>query len=202
MAKVISLSDKIKPKIHFEKARKRKKNESASTKQMDLFSSDIKVVDILALRRPFEMALSLEDSEPEKAVGFYKKAIEDDNFPDDAYCNLGILYYKQSDQEMAMDCFKNALKINPAHFEAHFNIANLYFDQGNYGPAKVHYEIASELQADFPNTFYNLGLLLAMDNEIAKAIKALERYQQLMENKDEKAEELIDNLNSISKLAE
>ncbi|NNC95382.1 MAG: tetratricopeptide repeat protein, partial [Chitinophagales bacterium] len=166
MAKVISISDKIKPKIKFEKARKGKKPIVSDESQLGLFNDDIKVVDILAIKRPFEIALSLEDSEPDKAIEYYTKAVEAGNFPADAFCNMGILYYNRNESERAIDCFKEALKVNPSHFEAHFNIANLYFDMGNYEPAKVHYEIASGLQPDFPNTYYNLGLLLAMDNDI------------------------------------
>ncbi len=98
---------------------------------------------------------------------------------DDAYCNLGILEFKEGNNTKAIDFFTLCLKEEPRHFEAHYNLANLYAEVGNFALAKVHYSVSIEIEPNFPNSHFNLGLTLAMNKEFAEAINALKHYRQL-----------------------
>ena len=113
----------------------------------------------------------------------------------DSYCNLGILESQERNYSKAIDCFTLCLKEEPRHFEAHYNLANLYAELGNFPLAKVHYQMSIELEPDFPNSHFNLGLTLAMNKEIEEAILSLMNYRRLAPPEDRShVEELIDNL--------
>jgi tetratricopeptide (TPR) repeat protein len=84
----------------------------------------------------------------------------------------------------AIDYFTLSLKSDPRHYEAHYNLANLYAEVGNLPLAKVHYEMAIELEPDFPNSHFNLGLTLAMMGDSKNAVDELHTYKNLS-NKDD-----------------
>ena len=86
---------------------------------------------------------------------------------------------KEGGVEQAFGCFRNALKQDQQHWESHYNLANLYFDTEEYRPARVHYELAAEIEPEFRNIYFNLGLVLAIDEEFELAIDALSRYRKL-----------------------
>ena len=97
----------------------------------------------------------------------------------DAYCNLGIIESLSGNHTKAIDCFTNSLKHNPRHYESHYNLANLYSEVSNYQLAKIHYGIAIEIEPEFPNSYFNLGLTLAMNREYKDAAEALNHYMSL-----------------------
>jgi hypothetical protein len=64
--------------------------------------------------------------------------------------------------------------------------------------AKVHYQTSIELEPDFPNSHFNLGLTLAMNKQIEEAILSLMNYRTLSSPEDRShVEELIANLSRI-----
>lgn len=145
----------------------------------------------------FEEALLLDDqgTDLKAAKLHYQKAINDGEFIADAYCNLGILEWKEGRTAKAIDCFTQSLKFEPRHFEAHYNLANLYAEVGNLPLAKVHYEISIELEPTFPNSHFNLGLTLAMNKEFKEAMTVLQRYKELTPNEDHKhTDDLLEKL--------
>jgi tetratricopeptide (TPR) repeat protein len=128
---------------------------------------------------PFEEALLLDEREDLSAEEFYRRAISEGDLPADAYCNLGIIESKAGKTARAFDCFTRSLEHDPRHFESHYNLGNLYFEGDNLRLARMHYELAAEIDPDFTNLFFNLGLVLALLGENKAAIKALIKYQQL-----------------------
>jgi tetratricopeptide (TPR) repeat protein len=143
----------------------------------------------------FEYGLLLDEHGDSHAADFYRKAIAEQDCVADAYCNLGIIESKRGEIAKAFDCFTNSLKHNPRHFEAHYNLGNLYFDVNDLHLAQVHYELAVEVERSFPNVYFNLALVLSMNNEFTPAITALERYQQLVPpSEGRNADELLENL--------
>jgi Flp pilus assembly protein TadD len=113
----------------------------------------------------------------------------------DAYCNLGIIQSKQGNMSKAFDSFTSSLKIDPRHFEAHFNLGNMYFDVNDLRLAQLHYELAAEVDPSFPNVYFNLALVQAINNEIADAVTALTKYQELAPEAERRnADELMENL--------
>jgi Flp pilus assembly protein TadD len=143
----------------------------------------------------FEQALRLDERSDARAEDLYRQAIDEQDCPADAYCNLGIIQSKHGHVAQAFDSFTTALKENPRHFEAHYNLGNMYFDVGDHRLAQVHYQIAAEIDATFPNLYFNLALVLAINNELAAAVRAVTNYQSLVPaNEARKADELLVNL--------
>jgi tetratricopeptide (TPR) repeat protein len=143
----------------------------------------------------FEQALLFDEREDAKAAQLYRKAIEENDCVADAYCNLGIIETKQGNISKAFDCFTTSLKNDPRHSEAHYNLGNLYFDVNDFRLAEIHYEMASEVDPSFPNVYFNLALVQAINNNLAAALRALTRYQELVsEDEGCHAEELLCNL--------
>lgn len=140
----------------------------------------------------FEEALLLDEQGDRKTARLrYQKAIEQNDCIADAWCNLGILESQDGNYPKAIDCFTQALKHNPRHSEAHYNMANLYAEVGNFPLAKVHYEISIEIDSSFPNSYYNLGLTLAITKQYADAVKVLTIYRNLTPDEDHQS---TDNL--------
>lgn len=192
MAKVIQFPVPNPEKFGFKPVRK-KKPDSASHKhgQLDLFG-EAKIVNLNNLT-PFEEALMLDEQGDNRASLQYQKAIDAGDSVADAYCNLGIIESGKQNYTKAVDCFTRALKTDPRHFEAHYNLANVYAEIGNLALAKIHYQVSIEIEPTFPNSYFNLGITLAMGKEVEEAIQSLLIYKSLVDE-DHVAEELIASL--------
>jgi tetratricopeptide (TPR) repeat protein len=143
----------------------------------------------------FEHALFLDERGDPRAVEVYLKAIEQQDCVADSFCNLGIIESKQGRIAKAFDCFTNCLRHDPRHFEAHYNLGNMYFEVNDFRLARVHYEMANQLDPSFPNAYFNLALVLSIGGELGDAIAALTNYQQLVGPDEGRiADELLENL--------
>jgi len=191
MAKVIKFPIVAPEKFGPERVRKKSEDKPNKAGQLHLFLGG-KVVQLNKLTT-FEEALMLdEQGDSATARTRYLKAIETGEALADAYCNLGIIEYRDGNMTKAVDYFTLSLKHDPRHFEAHYNLANLYADAGNALLAKMHYKIAIEMEPTFPNSYFNLGLTLAMNKEFPEAISALNHYRALTPDNDHsQANELI-----------
>ncbi|HZY78897.1 MAG TPA: tetratricopeptide repeat protein [Cyclobacteriaceae bacterium] len=194
MGKVVQFPISSSEKFGFKPVRKKKSDVPDKKGQLNLFVGG-KVVKLNQLT-PFEEALLLDDmGDSEKARELYLKAIKHKDSLADAYCNLGIIESEARHYSKAIDCFTLCLKEDPRHFEAHYNLANQYAEIGNLPLAKVHYQLSIEIEPEFPNSYFNLGLTLAMNKEIDEAIQALLNYRNMAAVEDKKqAEDLINML--------
>jgi len=193
MGKIIQLSAKQPSKFGFEKVRKSGKG---NPDQSGLFSSGSgQVLRLPTGLSPFEEALLLDECGDSGAEKAYRRAILEGDFVADAYCNLGIIESKAGKVSKAFDSFTKSLEHAPRHFEAHYNLGNLYFEGDNIRLARMHYELAIEINPDFPNLYFNLGLVLALMEETKSSIDALLKYQMLVPQKERgNAEDLINGL--------
>lgn len=172
----------------------KKKDATEKQGQLNLFSGG-KVISLNQLTT-FEEALVLDErGDANAARSRYLLAVEKGDALADAYCNLGILEFQQTNMTKAIDYFTLSLKHEPRHFEAHYNLANLYAEVGNFPLAKIHYKVSIEIETSFPNSYFNLGLTLAMNKEFGAAIDALNQYRLLTpESEHNHANELIRTL--------
>ena len=172
------------------------------TDQLDLFSEKSHAANIYIMPSslsPFEEALMLDEKNDPKAKDAYKKAIDSEDFPADAYCNLGILEYESGNTVKALDSFTKSLKSEPRHFESHYNLANLYSELGNLPLAKTHYEFANELNPEFPDIHFNLGLVYAMTRNFKSALKILSEYKEMVPPEEGAvAEKLIESIRKLT----
>ena len=170
--------------------------QEADPAQLHLFSQPTaQVLQFAPESSHFEHALLLDERGDVRAADLYLKAIAAQDCVADAYCNLGIIQSKQGNLSKAFDCFTNSLKHNPRHFEAHFNLGNMYFEAHDLRLAQLHYELATELDPSFPNVYFNLALVLSLNNEFGAAINALTRYQEMVPvDESRSTDELLSNL--------
>lgn len=202
MAKILPLPAKHPAKLGFKRVRvtKRKKKDLEEHGQMNLFFTKpekhpARIVSLPTGLGPFEEALLWDERGEDKAADLYLKAIDHGDCIADAYCNLGILESKAGKSDRAFNCFTKSLKEDPRHLESHYNLANLYFDMENLRLAQQHYEIAAQIDPKFPNIYFNLALVLAMNEDLQAAVDALAKYQDLVpEEEGCKADELLTSL--------
>lgn len=194
MGKVVQFPISSPEKFGFKPVRKKKEGVPEKKGQLNLFVGG-KVVKMNSLT-PFEEALLLDDmGDVEHARDAYQKAIKVKDSVADAYCNLGIIESEARNYTKAIDCFTLCLKEDPRHFEAHYNLANQYAEIGNLPLAKIHYQLSIEIEPEFPNSYFNLALTLAMNKEVEEAIQALLNYRNIAPSEDKRqAEELINML--------
>lgn len=197
MAKIIKLSNPSSTRLGLKRVRKTKQKVAQDSGQLNLFESkpDGRVIQFTALSA-FEEALKLDEaSQLENAKESYQRAIKCGDRTADAYCNLGIIEFQLNHNIKAIDCFTKSIEQSPRHYQAHYNLANLYSEQQNYHLARLHYQIAIEIAPEFPNTYYNLGLVLALIREYNDAVQVLTKYKSLAADEDlGNTHELIDSL--------
>jgi tetratricopeptide (TPR) repeat protein len=182
MGKIIPFPGKQPSKFGFERARKiRKENPD----QLNLFSARSGEIRRLPTNiTPFEEALLQDERDDIRAAESYRRAISEGDLVADAYCNLAIIESKAGRTTKAFDCFTKSLEYDPRHFESHYNLGNLYFDADNLRLARMHYELAAEINSTYPNLYFNLGLVLALLDEKRGAVDAFIKYQKLAPPED------------------
>jgi len=182
-------------KFGYKRVRKRAKT-AENPDQLTLFPPPTaQILSFASALTPFEQALMGDELGDSNAGELYRIAIDEQDCVADAHCNLGIIESKQGNTAKAFDCFTTSLKYNPRHSEAHYNLGNLYFDINDLRLAQAHYEMAVEIDPLFPNVYFNLALVRAINNDLAPAIVALTRYQELVpEDEGRQAHELLENL--------
>ncbi len=182
-------------KLGYKRARKRAKA-AESPDQLHLFPPrTAQILPFASALSLFEQALMLDERGDPTAAEFYAKAIAEQDCVADAYCNLGIIESQLGNTTKAFDCFTTSLKYNPRHSEAHYNLGNLYFDVSDFRLARIHYEMAGQVDPSFANVYFNLGLVQAISNDLAAAVSALTRYQELVsEAEGRNVDELLHNL--------
>lgn len=127
----------------------------------------------------FEEALVLDENGDGRAEETYRRSIEEDDYPADAWCNLGVMKSVGGDIDAAFDCFAQSLTADPRHAESHYNIGNLYFEIGDLRLSRTHYERSTDISPDFASAFFNMGLVTALAEDYQAAHDALERYREL-----------------------
>lgn len=203
MARVIQFPVSPPAKLGHRKARRKRKPNLEDFGQLNLFDKSEDSTPVRSLPASnsfFEEALLLDEQGKSEAENFYLLAIENGESVEDALCNLGILKSSQGDLTKSIDYLTQCLKKNPRHFEAHYNLGNVYSELGNLELAKVHYELSTQIEPDYPNSFYNLGLVLISMKKYMEAIHCINQYVELAPGSEHQiANELIKTLNSIAK---
>lgn len=199
MAKVVKFPGPAPEKFGLQRVGKKEKEKKDPEKQSQLpLFSGARVLKLNRLTTFEEALLQDEHHNLNSAKALYQKAINEGESMEDAYCNLGIIESEENNTAKAIDCFTKCLKLDPRHFEAHYNLANLYAEVGNYQLAKFHYRISIEIEPTFPNSYFNLGLTLAISKEFDEAIRLLYEYRKLSTGEDHSyTDELIRQLTIV-----
>jgi tetratricopeptide (TPR) repeat protein len=195
VTKILEFIPKQPAKFGFERVKKRTKGHANARGQLNLFSPTGQVLHLPSNISPFEEALLLDERGDQRAEDAYARAIEEGDDSADAYCNLAIILSKRGLTAKAFDSFTQSLKHNPRHFESHFNLGNLYLEEGNLRLARMHYQLAAEIEPQHASVYFNLGLADAMNNDFPSALNALKKFKSLVSHEEGgKADDLLANL--------
>ena len=182
-------------KLGFKRVKKRGKSPE-NPDQLHLFPAPkAQILDFASGLGAFEQALMLDERGDMRAADLYRKAIEEQDCLADAFCNLGIIESQKGNAVKAFDCFTTSLRHDARHSEAHYNLGNLYFDLNDFRLAQMHYEMAGEVDPAFANVYFNLALVLVINNDADGAVIALGKYRELVSAEEGRiAEELLQTL--------
>lgn len=195
MARILKLAGQPAERFGYKRAARGRRGRKDVPGQMNLFGVRARIVPMPTDLSLFEEALLLHERGHDGAAEKYREAIGARDCVADAWCNLGILESQAQRNGEALSCFSKSLQADPALFEAHFNLGNLHFELDNLAAARIHYEIARSLNRSYAQLYFNLGLVLASDNDLPGAIEALKRYRDLVPQEEAlKADHLLQTL--------
>ena len=114
----------------------------------------------------------------QKAIPYYKKAIE--ILPDntEALYNAGVSYYGIGDKENALKVYVQALKVTPEYTSAANNAGVIYFEKKDYENAKKYFLLAVKYD---PNNSDALGNIGAIDHNTGNLSEAIEYYKKALQ---------------------
>ncbi|MFI5163845.1 MAG: tetratricopeptide repeat protein [Bacteroidia bacterium] len=118
----------------------------------------------------------------QKAIVYYKKAIE--ILPDntEALYNAGVCYYGMGDAENARKVYEQALKVSPEYTSAANNLGVIYFERKEYEPAKKYFLQAIKYDANNVDALGNLGAIYHNLGDLKTAVSYYEKALQLNPN--------------------
>lgn len=112
----------------------------------------------------------MRDDKAEKAVFYYKKALQIKPDYLTALDNLGIALFKLGKYEEALSYYLEALKINPQNAGIHNHIANVLTALGKLEKAVQHYKKALLIDPKLAITHNNFAIALVAQGNLEKAI--------------------------------
>lgn len=166
--------------------------------QLGLFQGTGQVLALPVEKSSFMKGLLLFDRQDPASKSEFQRAVQEQDHPADAWCNLGIIAHEEGKCSEAVDCFTNGLSLNARHFECHFNLGNLYAEAGSLKPAALHYSTAIQIEPEFPDTYFNLALVRAQEQEWKDTRDLLRRYAAFDDaDKREIAEDIARQIDEV-----
>ncbi len=123
-----------------------------------------------------DKAILLHEQDNPTARDMYRMAIEQGDRPAEAWCRLGQLESGSGWKQRALHCYLQAIRIKPRCFDAHYHLGNFYYDVGEIRQARVHYEIACDINPQHPELTRQRAMLFLMEQRFGEAILLLRRY--------------------------
>lgn len=126
----------------------------------------------------YNIALDLEDAEPEKALAAYKRSIALNPDNADAHLNLGRLWQVRGDLKRAAGHYRLALQMTPRHQLANYNLGTVFDELGELDMALGYYRQASEI----PDAHYNLSRIFELRGDELASLRHMRQYKTLVED--------------------
>ena len=131
--------------------------------------------------RKFASRYTNDDND--KAIEFYKKALQIDSNYALAYASLASAYdqkvrryfHPEEWRDSAIEMSNKALSINPNLAEGHSSLAKSYEAKQNYKMAKYHYEKAIRLNPSYYAAIYNLGVVYYNEGKLDRAYPLIKK---------------------------
>lgn len=102
-----------------------------------------------------------------------------------AYVNLAIVRDRQADAAAALALLDTAIALDAGNVYALNRRGLILRRQGDFAGAQAAWQQATELQPDYPNAWYNLGVLNDLYlQQLPAALEHYQRYQKLTGSSD------------------
>ena len=115
----------------------------------------------------------------EQATYYYAEAIRIEPCFEEAWNNLGTVYFQQKNYEKAMENYEKAVSCSPQFIDALLNRANTAYELKEYFRAVNDLEKVITLKPDTSVTYFTLGLTYTKLRDFGKARKAFEKAADL-----------------------
>jgi tetratricopeptide (TPR) repeat protein len=128
----------------------------------------------------YEWACELEETEPERALEAYRRALELEPGHADALVNLGRMLHAAGSPEAAEAHYRKALAARPDDDTAVFNLGVALEDLGRDKEALAAYERAVGIDPGCADAHYNAARLCEALGRASAALRHLKAYRQLL----------------------
>jgi protein O-GlcNAc transferase len=136
----------------------------------------------------------MKRGDPDKAIAYYRIAINMDPKFTKAYVNLGVLLKNKGKIMEAKDHFDKAIKINPKEAYAYSNLGNIYRAEGRNLLAENYYKKAIKFNKKHAESYNNLGVIYQLEGDLKKAKKY---YNKAINLNAKLSESVYSNLGSV-----
>ena len=133
----------------------------------------------------FEQAGELEESDPQQAIGLYRRCLELDDAHLEARINCARLLHLSGKFELAEQLYRTEACLR--HADALFNLGVLLEDTGRSEQAIDSYLAAITIDPEFADAHYNLARLYEIQGNDPHMIRHLRQYRTLVNSPDPRA---------------
>jgi tetratricopeptide (TPR) repeat protein len=115
--------------------------------------------------------------DPDKALDYYKKAIQLHTFAAKAYSNIGNIYAVRKQVGESFEAYKESLKLDSTDYITYLNIGVTYSSIGKYDSAEMEYEQAYRLNPKSEKVLHAMATNCLDRKQFSKAA---EEYKKLI----------------------
>jgi tetratricopeptide (TPR) repeat protein len=127
-------------------------------------------------RQGYSFSINGED---QKALEFFKEAIEKDPKNPMAWNGLGYCHVGLNNPDAAIAAYQNAIKSNPDDESLYFILGNYYVKLGQHREAINSYLQAVRMKPDFDEAFFKLGVAYSQMGRLDEGKNAFEKAIRL-----------------------
>jgi tetratricopeptide (TPR) repeat protein len=120
--------------------------------------------------------IDLKKNLKDTALRYFRDATDKNPQNASAWNNLAAMLVMQKDYQGAVPAAERAAQLAPGLAKVHLNLGSAYRGTRQYEKANVEYRRALSLQADYPEAYFNMGVLY-MDAENYPGMTAIERLE-------------------------
>jgi len=121
----------------------------------------------------------------EKALSYFKKAVEMNPLHADAYFGMGYCNGELGRWKEAINSYKQAIEIKPRYAEAYNNLGIAYYNLGRFEDAVKSYKRAIEIKPDLAEAYNNLGMVYC---KLGRRKDEIESFKKAIRIKSDYAE--------------
>jgi len=123
-----------------------------------------------------------EKQEYDKAMEYYRKAIELKPDYAETYLNLGIIHHQRHEYDIAMEYYSKAIELEPKLAMAYNNAGDIYNQKQEYDKAMEYFKKALELKPDLAMAYYNVGNIYYRKQDYDNAMEYYNKALELDSN--------------------